>query len=146
MSGYPCSWAVLHVVPHPHTGRGSPVGIVLQSRPAQYVGCRAITDADRLRELAPDVDIELLVRYLRSCEAIAEGREEAGEIALLSAPERYYWLTAPRSDVLQPGRPEYGMSDDPARLLDTLWRWRHGERRNTPCRAGRTAGPGAVPS
>jgi hypothetical protein len=132
MSGYPCSWAVLHVVPHPHTGRGSPVGIVLQSRPALYVGCRAITDADRLRELAPDVDIELLVRYLRSCEAIAEGREEAGEIALLSAPERYYWLTAPRSDVLQPGRPEYGMSDDPARLLDTLFRQRVTESQSPP--------------
>jgi hypothetical protein len=113
---------VLHVVPHPHTGRGAPVGVVLQSRPAMYVGFRGITDADRLTQLAPDVDIELLVRYLRQCEAIAEGREEAGEIALLSPPERFYWLSAPRSDVLQPGHLEYGMADDPARLLETLFR------------------------
>jgi len=122
VSGQPCSWAVLHVVPHPHTGHGAPVGVVLQSRPAMYVGFRGISDADRLMQLAPDVDIELLVRYLRQCEAIAEGREEAGEIALLSPPERFHWLSAPRSDVLQPGHLEYGMADDPARLLDTLFR------------------------
>jgi hypothetical protein len=119
---------VLHVVPHPHTGRGAPVGVVLQSRPAQYLGFRAVADADRLRALAPDVDIELLLRYLRSCEAIAAGREESGEIALLSPPERFYWLTSPRSDVLQPGRLEYGMSDDPARMLETLFRERVTER------------------
>jgi hypothetical protein len=114
----------MHVVPHPHTGRGAPVGVVLQSRPAMYVGFRALMDAEELRRLAPDVDNELLVRYLRSCEAIAAGREEGGEIALLSPPERFYWLSAPRSDVLQPGRLEHGMSDDPARMLETLFRHR----------------------
>lgn len=121
MTGLPCSWAVLNVVPHPHTGRGAPVGVVLQSRPAEYVGFRAITDPGRLGRLAPDVDIELLVRYLRSCEAIAAGREEAGEIALLPPPERFHWFAAPRSDVLQPGPIEYGTADDPAGLLDTLF-------------------------
>lgn len=122
MSRLPCSWAVLHVVPHPHTGRGAPVGIVLQCRPALFVGFRAITDADVLRRLAPDIDIELLVRYLRSCEAIAAGSEEAGEIALLPPPERFHWLAAPRSDVLQPGQIEYGSADDPTSLLDGLFR------------------------
>lgn len=121
MSGLPCSWAVLHLVPHPHTGLGAPVGVVLQCRPAMFVGFRAITDPARLRRLAPDIDIELLVRYLQSCEAIAAGREEAGEIALLPPPERFHWLAAPRSDVLQPGRIEYGTADVPANLLDSLF-------------------------
>jgi len=121
MSGQPCSWAVLHVVPHPYTGRGAPVGVVLQCRPALYVGFRAITDRALLQRLAPDVDIELLARYLRSCEAIAAGREDAGEIALLPPSERFHWLSAPRSDVLQPGRTEYGTADDPAALLETLF-------------------------
>jgi len=121
VSGLPCSWAVLNVVPHPHTGRSAPVGVVLQCRPAMFVGFRAITDPDALKRLAPDIDVELLVRYLHSCEAIAAGREEAGEIALLPPPERFHWLAAPRSDVLQPGRIEYGTADDPARLLTDLF-------------------------
>jgi hypothetical protein len=132
MSGLPCSWAVHNVVPHPHTGRGAPVGVVLQCRPSLFIGFRAITDPDRLRRLAPDVDIELLIRYLRSCEAIAAGREDAGEIALLPPPERFHWLAAPRSDVLQPGHIEYGTADDPERLLEALFQ----ERVEAPDRHG----------
>jgi hypothetical protein len=121
MSGTPCSFFTLRVVPHPYTGAGVPVGVVLQSRPAEYLGLRAITDADRLGRIAPDVDIELLTRYLRSYQSIAAGEENGGEIALLSRPERFHWLAAPRSDVLQPSPVEHRMAEDPATLLDELF-------------------------
>ena len=117
----PYSYAVLRIVPHPYTGEAFPVGVVLQSRPAEFIGVKAITDADRLRALAPEVDIELLVRYLRSCVAIAEGDETAGDIALLPPPERFHWLTAPRSDVIQPSAIRYGTTQDPARTLQLLF-------------------------
>ena len=120
--GFPVSWALLRVVPHPHTGEGVPVGVVLQSRPAEFIALRAITDPGHLRALAPDADIELLARYLRACIAIAEGAGDGGDIALLSAPERFHWLTAPRSDVLQPGPVHHERADDPAALLDHLFR------------------------
>jgi hypothetical protein len=126
MSDVPCSFFTLRVVPHPYTGAGVPVGVVLQSRPAEYLGLRAITDADRLGRIAPDVDIELLTRYLRSYESIAAGEEDGGEIALLSRPERFHWLAAPRSDVLQPSPVEHRMADDPAVLLETLFAARVG--------------------
>lgn len=118
---HPISWAILRAVPHPHTGEGVPVGVVLQSRPAEFVGVEAITDAERLRVLVPDADVELLARYLSSCRAIAAGDETAGEIALLSPPERFYWLTAPRSDVIQPSRVQHGMAEDPAARLAELF-------------------------
>jgi len=118
---YPYSWAVLRAVAHPYTGDGVSVGVVLQSRPAEYVGVEAITDTARLRALVPDVDAELLARYLASCRAIAAGDERAGEIALLSPPERFHWLTAPRSDVLQPSPVQHATTDDPARRLRELF-------------------------
>lgn len=59
--------------------------------------------------------------YLRSCEAIAAGYEAAGEIALLSPPERFHWLTAPRSDVIQASAVRTGLTDDPARTLGELF-------------------------
>lgn len=122
MSGraFPVSWAVLRVVPHPFTGEGTPVAVVLQSRPAEFIGLRALTDTGALRKRAPDADVELLARYLRSCEAIARGAGE-GEVALLSAPERFHWLTAPRSDVLQPSSVHHETAEDPAELLDRLF-------------------------
>ena len=129
MSGrFPVSWALLRVVPHPVTGVGAAAGVVLQSRPAEFIGLRAITDPARLARLAPDADIELLARYLRSCVAIAAGDEAAGEIALLPPPERFHWLTAPRSDVLQPGPVRHETADDPAALLDSLFRTHVGGR------------------
>ena len=67
------------------------------------------------------VDVDLLARYLRSCQAIARGDEAAGEIALLSAPERFHWLTAPRSDVIQPSPVQYGLTEDAAALLRDLF-------------------------
>ena len=121
MTAVACSFFTLRVVPHPHTGDGVPIGLVLQSREAEYLGMRAVTDVDHLRQIAPDVDIELLVRYLDSCAAIIAGDEQAGPIALLSRPERFYWLAAPRSDVLQPSPVEHRTAEDPRACLHSLF-------------------------
>lgn len=117
----PCSFFTLNVVPHPHLGRAEPVGVVVHSRPAEYLGMRVLSDPDRLRPLVPETDLEMLCRYLESCEAIVRGDEEAGEIALLSAPERFHWLAAPRSDVIQPSKVEYRSVGDPEALLAELF-------------------------
>jgi hypothetical protein len=117
----PCSFFTLRVVPHPYDGAGTPVGVVVQSRPAEYLGIRVITDGERLARISPDVDVELLCRYLLSYEAIANGAEDGGEIALLSRPERFHWLAAPRSDVLQPSPVEHAMAERPASLLEELF-------------------------
>lgn len=124
MSGVPCSYFILRLVAHPHTGRSVPIGVVVQSRPAEYLGLRAITDPAQLRRIAPTVDIELLVRYLESAAAIAKGDAGAGEIAMMSPPERFHWLAAPRSDVLQPSPVEHVMAADPDRLLQRLYKER----------------------
>jgi hypothetical protein len=121
MSSVPCSFFTLRAVPHPHTGDGVPVAVVLQSRPAEFLGIRAITEPGTLAALVPEADVELLARYLRSCEAIAAGDDDGGDIALLSRPERFHWLAAPRSDVLQPSPVEYRAAEDPAALLDQLF-------------------------
>lgn len=124
MSGHPCSWSVLRVVPHPHTGVGQPVGVVVHSRPAEYLGIRLMSEREALEARAPAVDLELLSRYLHTYQGVVEGRGDAGPIALLSAPERFYWLAAPRSDVLQPSAVEHGAAPDPAALLQRLFQER----------------------
>lgn len=115
-------FAVLRVVPHVRTGEFVNVGVVLHARTAEYLGIRVITDEARLRELAPDVDIELLARYLRCYEGIVRGDPEAGAIALLPPSERFHWMTAPRSDVLQPSPVHSGLTEDPEATLDDLFR------------------------
>ena len=115
------NFAVLRVVPHVHTGVFIPVGVVLHARTEEYLGVRVITDAAELARLVGDADIELLVRYLESCRAIGEGEASAGPIALAPPSERFHWLTAPRSDVIQCGPVHEGLSADPRQTLAELF-------------------------
>ena len=115
------NFAVLRVVPHVHTGVFMPVGVVLHARTEEFLGVRVMTDAAELAKLVGDADIELLVRYLESCRAIGEGQASAGPIALAPPSERFHWLTAPRSDVIQCGPVHEGLSADPRATLDELF-------------------------
>ena len=115
-------FAVLRAVPHPHIGAFVPVGVVLHARTVDYLGMRSLTDVDELRAQVPEVDAELLARYLRSVRAICDGDEAAGPVALTPPSERFHWLTAPRSDVIQSSPIHEGVCVDPERELDALFR------------------------
>ena len=114
-------FAVLRVVPRVHTGAFANVGVVLHARTAEFLALRAVSSVDALRRLAPGLDPELLARYLASCAAICAGDESAGPVALAPPSERFHWLTAPRSDVLQSSPVHEGVCADPAIELDTLF-------------------------
>jgi len=114
-------FAVLRVVPRVHTGAFVNVGIVLHARTAEFLGFRAVTDAQELARMAPGVDPELLARYLRSCAAICAGDASAGPVALAPPSERFHWLTAPRSDVIQSSPVHEGVSAEPKAALNELY-------------------------
>jgi len=114
-------FAVLRVVPHVHIGAFTPVGVIVHARTTEFLGMRVLTDPQELSSRAKGVDVELLVKYLESCDAICRGDESAGPIALASPSERFHWLTSPRSDVIQCGPVHEGLSNDPAATLDTLF-------------------------
>ncbi len=114
-------FAVVRAVPHVHVGTFVPVGVVLHSRTAEFLGMRVLTDPDALRARVPGVDAELLARYLRACQAVCEGDAAAGPLALAPPSERFHWLTAPRSDVIQSSPIHEGLCSDPRVALDELY-------------------------
>ena len=116
------SFAVLRAVPHPHTGVFVPVGVVVHARQAEFLALRTIDDAAELARRVPDADAELLARYLHIATRVCAGDDDAGPIALLPTSERFHWLVAPRSDVLQCSPVHEGLCDDPAVELDALYR------------------------
>ena len=115
------NFAVLRVVPHVHIGSFVAVGVVLHARTTEFIGARVMTDESELRLRAGDADVELLARYLKSCAAICDGDINAGPIALAPPSERFHWLTAPRSDVIQAGPVHEGLTRDPASTLEDLF-------------------------
>jgi hypothetical protein len=125
MSGTPridYDFAVLRAVPRVHLGAFVNVGVVLHARTAEFLALRVLTDPAALRARLPGVDVELLARYLRSLEAICAGDPAAGPVALAPPSERFHWLTAPRSDVLQSSPVHEGVCADPRVELDELFR------------------------
>ena len=114
-------FAVLRAVPRVHVGAFVNVGVVMHARTEEFLALRAITDRSVLATLVPGIDPDLLARYLRSCEAICAGDEAAGPVALAPPSERFHWLTAPRSDVLQSSPVHEGVCTNPAHELDALF-------------------------
>lgn len=114
-------FAILRVVPHVHLASFVNVGVVLHARTAEFLAMRAVTDAQALQVLAPEVDSELLARYLACYASICDGDPGAGPIALVSPSERFHWITSPRSDVLQSSPVHEGLGADPAQALDDLF-------------------------
>ena len=117
-----CEYALLRAVPHVYLGAFVDIGVVLHARTAEFLDARVITEREQLARVIPEVDLDLLIRYLESWLAICRGEEGAGAVALLPTSERFHWLTAPRSDVLQPGPRVRVMAEDPAAELDRRFR------------------------
>ena len=114
-------YAVLRVVPHVYLGTFVPVGVLVHARTADFLAMRVLADESTLRERVPALDVELLVRYLKSCQSVCDGDAAAGPVALAPPSERFHWLTAPRSDVIQSSPVHSGMTEDPRTALDELY-------------------------
>lgn len=118
----PFAYAPIRLVPRVDRGECVNVGIVLYSRPRRYLGARTGFDPQRLLALWPSLDVDAVERHLEILRLVADGDSSGGPIALLPPFERFGWLTAPASTILQPGPVHSGVTKDPAETLRALYR------------------------
>lgn len=121
-SSNPFSYAVFRVVPRVERGEAVNAGVVVFCRPLQFLAARTTVDEARLRALWPDVDVELVRSHLQAIERIAAGDRDAGPIAQLDVTERFHWLVAPSSTIIQPSAVHTGLCGDPDEELEKLFR------------------------
>jgi hypothetical protein len=117
----PFAYAVIRVVPRVEREEFINAGVVLFSRPRRYLGARVRLDAARVRALWPGVDLEAVERQLEVIRLVAAGDPAGGAIALLPPAERFGWLSAPSSTVVQPGPVHAGLAHDPDAALNQLF-------------------------
>lgn len=117
----PFQYAVLRVVPRVERGECFNAGVVLLCRPRRFLAARTTLDERCLACLAPEIDPAAVRDHLRALERIAAGDPDAGPIARLTRPERFHWLTAPSSTIIQPSPAHTGLCDDPAATLARLF-------------------------
>ena len=114
------SYALLRVVPRVERGEFVNAGVVLFARTRRFLAVRIGLDEARLRALAPDADVGAIERHLESLAAVAAGEPAAGPIARLDQSERFAWIVAPSSTVIQPSPVHTGLcGDQPERQLES---------------------------
>jgi hypothetical protein len=118
-----CSYdyAVVRVVPDVARAEFLNAGVILFAKSHAALLARVSLDEARVTTLAPDADLEAIRSHLDSIERICAGGPEAGPHGTLTESERFHWLTAPRSTVIQVSPVHSGLCDDPAAEADRLF-------------------------
>jgi hypothetical protein len=114
-------YAILRVVPSIERGECLNVGVALLCPQRKFVGARVALDEARLAALAPGLDPAQVRPALDAIVAVAEGDPAAGPLARLSPSERFGWLAAAASTIIQPSAIHTGLCEDPAQTLEHLF-------------------------
>ena len=114
-----CSYdyAVVRVVPLVEREEFVNAGVILFCRERRFLAAQIALDRERLLALAPDLSPDDVYRHLALIPVICRGELAGGEIAALPQAERFHWLVAPRSTVIQVSPVHSGMCDDPEQAL-----------------------------
>lgn len=114
-------YAVIRVVPRVEREEFLNVGVILLCAKQKFLKARIEFKEERLKALCNEVDTEALKQHILSFELISRGGEQGGAIGLLPIAERFRWLTATRSTMVQTSKVHPGLCTDPQQQLDRLF-------------------------
>jgi Protein of unknown function (DUF3037) len=117
----PFSYAILRVVPRVERGERFNAGVVVYCRQRGFLDARVALDDARLAALAPDASADGVRAHLEALVRVARGDPDCGPIARLPQSERFGWLVAPSSTIIQPSEVHTGLSGDPEGTLAALF-------------------------
>jgi hypothetical protein len=113
-------YAVVRVVPRVERAEFINAGVIIFCLQQRFLEARVQVQPDRLQALWPEIDLDLVRQHLEAIPKIAAGDPAAGPIALLSQRERFHWLVAPRSTIIQISPVHSGLCDHPHDLIGQL--------------------------
>ena len=118
----PCSfdYAIVRVVPRVDRDEFVNAGVVLFCLERDYLAAKVELDSKRVRTLFPEAELGVIDEHLSSIPRICSGGEGSGPIGKMSRRERFHWLVAPRSTVIQVSPVHAGLCDDPEKTLEHL--------------------------
>ncbi len=113
-------YAVVRVVPRVEREEFLNAGVILFCLSRGFLGAHVELDERRLLALAPALDLALVRSHLEAIPRICAGGPDAGPIGQLPQRERWHWLVAPRSTILQTSSVHAGLCEEPAAALEQL--------------------------
>ena len=113
-------YAVVRVVPKVDREEFINAGVIVSCPDLSFLEARIKLDESRLLALDPTVDLDLVKKHLASIPTICRGGDGAGSIGQLPQRQRFHWLVAPRSTVIQTSPVHTGRCSDPTAALEHL--------------------------
>jgi hypothetical protein len=114
-------YAVIRVVPRVEREEFVNVGVIVLCSKRNFLKCRIQVKEERLKTLCAGLDCEVLTDHIRSFERICAGEAGSGPIGQLTLPERFRWLTASRSTMVQTSAVHPGLCEEPEQMLQHLF-------------------------
>ena len=115
-------YAVVRVMPRVERGELINAGVILFCLEKDFLQARVEVNEARLRALWPGTDLDLVRQHLEGIPRICAGSPDGGPIAKLTLRERFRWLVAPRSTIIQVSPVHAGLCDQPEAALVDLFR------------------------
>ena len=115
-------YAVIRVVPRVEREEFVNAGVIVFCLQRKFLESRVHVDPQRLLALWPSLDMDLVSDHLNAFPKICSGEPDAGPLAKLPVRQRFHWLVAPRSTIIQVSPVHTGTCEDPKQLLDDLFR------------------------
>lgn len=114
-------YAIIRLVPKVEREEFFNIGLVLFSKKEKYIRVEFHLCADKFQLMHSKLDYHEVEKNLENFQKIAHGKSDGGPIAQLEIPERFRWLTAVRSSVIQTSRPHPGKTKDLDKTFDRLF-------------------------
>ncbi len=114
-------YAIIRVVPRVERGEYFNVGVILFSKRMKFLGVKYKVKEELLNAFSSTLEADDLNKYLHSWELICQGHKEGGPIAQMELSDRFRWLAASRSTIIQSSKTHPGLCHDPKKVLDDIF-------------------------
>ncbi|MCK0131143.1 DUF3037 domain-containing protein [Flavobacteriaceae bacterium F08102] len=115
-------YAIIRVVPKVEREEFFNVGVIVFSKPHKFLGIKYKINPIKLKAFTEEIEIDTLENYLKAWDDVCQGAPRGGKIGELDLADRFRWLTACRSTIIQSSSPHTGLTTNPENeLKDLFW-------------------------
>ncbi|GAA4238529.1 DUF3037 domain-containing protein [Postechiella marina] len=119
---YTYEYAVIRIVPKVEREEFFNVGVILFSKRKKFIGIKYHINAEKLKAFAAESELETLNNYLKAWQLICEGEPLGGKIGKMELSDRFRWLAACRSTIIQSSKTHSGLCYNPEKTLEDLFK------------------------
>ncbi|MDN3666454.1 DUF3037 domain-containing protein [Algibacter miyuki] len=119
---YTFEYAIIRIVPKVEREEFFNVGVILFSKRKKFLGIKFHINPDKLKAFSQEVELNVFNDYLKAWELICDGEPQGGRIGQMELSDRFRWLTACRSTIIQSSKTHPGLSEDPESELENIFK------------------------